>query len=297
MRALLIPLLAVVGCSTAVPAPPPPMTAKEAAAEELRKVEEAERKKRDTAARAILKASVGSDTLGSSDLRDLVGLIAVEGWNRKESGFTPISITSPRGRTVRVTGSRPAETQWVWGAWSGEVRNVQRGLPGRPARGWANRLRDTTNLLLHDRLGGDLFDMTAPGTFRRQPLIKLLAGLKTKPADRIWGTTAKAVYPMFKPVVREYMGTHAVLTANGGRAKALEAMDEFAAKNPHGHYLDLYDRYSTEKKITAKVHFRSRWAATYVTGFWMRRMRDGTDDVIADHLAGVLKSFDPKFKY
>jgi hypothetical protein len=291
-------LLLLTACAGRPPSPPPPaMTAKEVQAEQARLAAMAQREAEDRDARASLAAAVRGKSLASTSLLDLVGTVVVHAHPRKDPQFSPVRLALPGAAPVEVSSAAFTETYWVWDAFGGATRPFIGGLGPRSARGWANRQRDVANLLLHSRLGGDLFDLDKPGTIRRAPLEKLLAGLAPKPKQKLWGTTARSIYPIFRPVVREYASSHAALVKNGGRDRLLDEAAAYETANPGRNMAVFYHRYAKKAGLSKTVHLRRSWTEGFVTGFWLRRMRDGTDGVLLSYLADVLAQYDPKFKY
>ena len=295
MRSFMLALL-LVACAP-VPRPPPPtLTAKEAAAEEQRLAEAERAAARDVRDRALLLDAVGAAPLGSS-LLNVAGAVLIEARASTDPSFQPVNLVAGNARTVVFRGAVAAETFWMWDAFRQAISPHLRALSGRPSAGWRERMRDVANLLLHDRLGSDLFDMEHPGAFHRPALAKLLGALNPKPTHKLLGTTIKVIYPLIGPSVREYVATHAVLTAGQGRTRALDGAARFEADNPRAHLAGFYEDHATREELGRKVALRTRWSAGFITGFWVRRMRDGTDDLIADHLRNILARHDPKFTY
>ncbi len=299
MRIVMLCLcLCLCSCAVLPPAPPPPMTAKEAAVEEERLAEEARRKVQDQKARDLLAVLVAGKPIASRSLIDVAGAAMAHVRPGKDVQFQPATLSFPGAAAPSVLGSAMnSETFWVWHSFGAATSGFNGMIGPRSAAGWANRQRDMANVLLYDRLGGDLFDLENPGHFRRPQLDKLLSGLLPKPKQKLWGTTARAAYPVFQPVVREYAACHKVLTQNGGRDRLLAEAASYEAANPQRNMAAFYDRYAKKARLAQSVSLRRSWTDGFITGFWLRRMRDGTDDVIAAYLHKVLASYDPKFSY
>ena len=154
------------------------------------------------------------------------------------------------------------------------------------------RRRALVNRLLRQHIGGDLLPVDSPGTVDKARLKALIDAMRLAPTDTVLGHKAADVYRLAQPMLADHALNYVALRDRVGRTKALAAYKAALAAEEttwEGDMGRFYERFTKENKLPP-----SDWyGADVITGFWMRRMADGTDAMIYKALRDTAQRFDP----
>lgn len=179
-------------------------------------------------------------------------------------------------RRSLVTQLRTVAPQWV-------VNDLK-----KPPAQTANL---SLNQLLRPLLGADLFDPDQPGRLHAAPLKKLLGLAALSPEDELLGHSARQLYPLVRRPVEDYLAAYRALVARVGREQArmdLEAALKEHPDSPGEDYnqgmLGFYRDYPARRGLDQDPALQGQAHAGWLVGFWLRRVHDGTDEVLFQFL-------------
>jgi hypothetical protein len=144
---------------------------------------------------------------------------------------------------------------------------------------------------LEPRLGGRLY--AADGRVDKKALKKLLDGVWIEPDAPLAGLPAREIYALHRGECRAAALVYVALRDGVGKGAALKKYKAALARDAHAmgkFYRDLAGAPGIAGAATAETK-----DPTYLTGFWLRRMADGTDAELFAFLSKVLKAYDPEF--
>ncbi|MFT7624379.1 MAG: hypothetical protein ACI9WU_003566 [Myxococcota bacterium] len=214
----------------------------------------------------------------------------------------PVTLTLPSGATVTKSPELAFGLGTVRWALGDLIRRRAPDLLDTEAnRPEALRLAGSANAVLKGLLGGAIFDPNKPGALKRAAVQRLADELgKIQPDTMIAGTTARAVYRLFRKPIREYALVYGALLRTPGKAKSVRAWRKHVRKhaNPDTHYnqkmLAFYTDFANKHAVGKTAGLGHRWDMRVIAGFWIRRMADGTDKILWNVLTERLQTFDPE---
>ena len=185
-----------------------------------------------------------------------------------------------------------------WTLWE-VISSRQPGIVDRiKQRSEALRQGYTTNSLLRVTLGGDLFDMENPGRVNKETLKVFLDRIYMPPKSQLLGTSTTELYKLYRQPIEEYARVYRAMRKVGKRRVVRayrKALKQHA--DPSQHYneamLGFYRTFTKSNNIAKRSGLMHRWDLSIMSGFWMRRMADGTDRMLWDFTLKVLKDYDP----
>lgn len=123
-----------------------------------------------------------------------------------------------------------------------------------------------------------------------------LKAITITPQTPLLGSSAQAIYTAYRPILKSLAGMHQAMLKAQKRDQILKAYKGALAKvskDDESVMIKFYDNYTGSHKLVAAAQITDRPYQAYIlTGFWMRRMADGTDAVLASSLKQLIKDFD-----
>lgn len=123
-----------------------------------------------------------------------------------------------------------------------------------------------------------------------------LKALAITPKTPILGTSAQAIYTAYRPVLKSLAGMHQAMLKAQKRPQILKDYKGALAKAPKSDdmaMIKFYDSYASQHQLVSAAQITERPYQAYIlTGFWMRRMADGTEATLAASLQQLIKDFD-----
>jgi len=153
--------------------------------------------------------------------------------------------------------------------------------------------REALSTFLTPRLGGRLYG--AEAHVDKKALKKLLAAVWTAPDSLFLGVAARAVYALHRDACRTAAVVYVALRDTVGKPAALAAYKAALARDGGRKMYEAYHDLASAHGILAAAAPASSHEVEYLTGFWVRRMADGTDGDLFAFLTKVLKAYDPDF--
>lgn len=148
---------------------------------------------------------------------------------------------------------------------------------------------EAINVLLRRHAGGGLF--AAAGRLNRASTRRLLRAFEKNLEDEFLGVPLDQAYPVFAYRLRKYAAVYRALK-QVGLAQAKQAY-RAAVKKDSSAMLGFYESWAKAHDIQELAGLEYDWDARNPTGFWMRRMADGTDRMLFATLQRVLKRIAP----
>lgn len=155
----------------------------------------------------------------------------------------------------------------------------------------------TFNALLRDRLGGDLFDPDALHALRKDVLTKLLSLADLAPDAPFLGVKAVEVYPLIERSLKDLVKIADAIAAR--RAEAESSWRRALASNPDREgeevnegMMSFYRAWPSEAGLSDAPELSAMPSLSPLAGFWLRRLGDGTFDLLRDFLHRKLAQFD-----
>lgn len=156
------------------------------------------------------------------------------------------------------------------------------------------------NAALKTRLKGNLFASDAPAKLNLKVLKKLLDAAWIAPDDALLGVTARDVYRVVQPGVTALAMIYKVMRDDLGKPKVLKAYRKALKDHPdkgkayNRDMMAFYRAFPKTHGIAEKAGVGDYYGAYVMSGFWMRRMHDGTDTLLASFMRRGLKTYDRK---
>lgn len=123
-------------------------------------------------------------------------------------------------------------------------------------------------------------------------LQKLIDAFWVGPQDTVLGISGATLYQVFRPVVHEYAHVLKALKAMGD-APTTEFKAELATAGDDPKVMPtFYKRFVNMNDIAGKSGLEKSSRLAIASGFWMRRMADGTAPVLEDALRKTLDAYD-----
>lgn len=123
-----------------------------------------------------------------------------------------------------------------------------------------------------------------------------LKAITISPQTPILGSSAQAIYTAYRPILKSLAGMHQAMLKAQKRAQILKDYKGALAKvskADESAMIKFYDNYTGSHQLVASAQITERPYQAYIlTGFWMRRMADGTDAALASSLKQLIKDFD-----
>ena len=152
--------------------------------------------------------------------------------------------------------------------------------------------RDALSTLLATALGRRLY--VSEARVDKKALASLLTALWTAPDAPFLGVPAREVYAGSRELVRDAARVYAALRDGPGKAAALKEYKAALARHV-APMQSFYRSFAEAHGLAAAAAPVNAGDLTYYTGFWLRRMADGTDADLYKFVTKVLAAYDPEF--
>lgn len=139
--------------------------------------------------------------------------------------------------------------------------------------------------------GNDVFK--EPGVIDPLALKSLLDALYVEPDKSLLGATAKDIYPLLRPIVYEFVMTQRAIRVLG-KEKSLGEFNAAMAKTATDKraMLNFYKDFATQNNLGMLAGLEANRSHAQITGFWLRRLADGSEPVLDVFFKKMLKDYD-----
>ncbi len=151
-------------------------------------------------------------------------------------------------------------------------------------------VNQSLNTLTQRRLGAPLY--RAEGQLNPDAIQALIKAGFPQPDAPLLGARAREVFQAHRPTVALFARVYLALLKTPGRDAArkayLAALKQAPERMPE-HYRSVVDKH----QLTQRISGSSPSATEMTVGFWLRRMGDGTDELLASSLKQLIQDYDP----